>query len=266
MRKLVSIFIIALFFMPGKSMSWGFQGHEYIGNVTWAYLSPEARAWVSAHLERVDEESLATMTTWADRVRGTEEGRWMGPLHFANIPPDETEMDMERDCPNRRCVVGAAKDSVAIMMDPNATEQEQAEALRVFSHWITDMHQPLHLGFARDRGGNSIRITYRDRETNLHSFWDTVIIRGKDLPEPTALAASNPLPEGASDWSAAIVSWANDANMLAREYAYDGVEQGSVIDEEYVQRARPIVRKQLLHAAQRMALIIEDAAAVHNGS
>ncbi|WP_113906527.1 S1/P1 nuclease [Aliidiomarina celeris] len=261
MRKLASIALLIIALAAPKAFSWGFQGHEYIGNVTWAYLSPQAQTWVAKHLELVGEESLATTATWADRVRGTEEGRWMGPLHFANIPPEQTEMDLERDCPNRRCVVGATYNDLDVLLSTSASAQEKAEALRTLTHWITDIHQPLHLGFARDRGGNSLRLTYRDNETNLHSFWDSVIIRGKNLPEPARMAAEYPLPSAPSDLYAAVLSWANESNHLAREYAYAGIEQGSVVNEAYVERAKPIVRQQLVHAAQRLAFIIEAAAA-----
>ncbi|RUO30471.1 S1/P1 nuclease [Aliidiomarina sanyensis] len=262
MRRLVSTLIITIFLLtPTKAFTWGFQGHEYIGEMTWNYLTPEARQWVQERMDYVGEDSLATMTTWADRVRGTEEGRWLGPLHFANVPPEEDYFDMERDCPNRRCVVAAAIDDVKIMMDPERSLEEQAKALRTFTHWITDMHQPLHMGFQRDRGGNDIRVTFFGSETNLHRLWDTVLIRGMDeMPGPAMQAELNPLPEKEDDWSLAIVDWANDSYHLARGNAYPQAEDGAQLGERYFRQARPIVESQLIHAAQRMALIINDAA------
>src|SRR5690554_1658431 len=82
--------------MPYQTHAWGFQGHTYIGDLTWQYLSPEARAWVSDKLKRVNEPALGNMITWADRIRSTPEGRAMGSLHFANVPPTETSFVMER--------------------------------------------------------------------------------------------------------------------------------------------------------------------------
>lgn len=247
-------------FMPYKTNAWGFQGHTYIGDLTWEYLSPEARAWVQDKLQRVDEQSLGVMVTWADRVRSTPEGRAMGPLHFANVPPTETSFVMARDCPNHHCVVGAAMDSANVMFSNSSSEQEKAEAFRVFTHWITDLHQPLHLGFYEDRGGNSIRITYLGRQTNLHALWDTIMLRNNMLLEPSQLAVDNPLPVAPADLNAALIEWATDSNHLAREYAYKGVEHEGVVTEAYVQRATPIVQQQLLLSAQRLAYFIEAAA------
>jgi len=262
-QALPALMVCALSFaaiMPYKTNAWGFQGHTYIGDLTWEYLSPEARAWVQDKLQRVDEQSLGVMITWADRVRSTPEGRAMGPLHFANVPPTETSFVMERDCPNHRCVVGAAMNSAEVMFSNNSSEQEKAEALRVFTHWITDLHQPLHLGFYEDRGGNSIRITYLGRHTNLHSLWDTIMLRNNMLLEPSQLATDNPLPAAPGDLNAALIEWATDSNHLAREYAYKAVEHEGEVTEAYIQRATPIVQQQLLLSAQRLAYFIEAAA------
>ncbi|RUO21107.1 hypothetical protein CWE08_05800 [Aliidiomarina iranensis] len=264
MRKLVSIICIGLvLIIPARVMSWGFQGHEYIGALAWEYLTPEAKMWVSERLQKVNEPSLSVVTTWADRVRGSEEGQFLGPLHYANIPPEEAQLDMQRDCPNRRCVVGAAMNDIEVMFDTNQSLQVQGEALRTFSHWITDMHQPLHLGYQEDRGGNDIRVTFFGAEMNLHRLWDSIMIRGMDLmPNPSEQAALHPLPTvTSSDWHAALIDWANESYQLARRHAYADLENNAELGEIYFNQARPIVEQQLIQSAQRMALIINAAAA-----
>ncbi|RUO22046.1 S1/P1 nuclease [Aliidiomarina haloalkalitolerans] len=265
MRKVISgLIIAALLVLPMRAFTWGFQGHEYIGALAWEYLTPEGKVWVEERLALVNEPSLSKVTTWADRVRGSEEGFALGPLHFANIDPESDEFDMQRDCPNRRCVVGALLDDLAVMADANQSKQAQAEALRTFTHWITDMHQPLHMGYARDRGGNDIRITFFGTEQNLHRLWDTVMIRGMDkLLSPAEQAAANPLPAIGiqADWEASVVDWANHSFALAREFAYAELEPGEAIGESYFEQARPVIEQQLVLSAQRMAMIINAIAA-----
>lgn len=264
MRKVLSIIaLVAILFIPMRAFTWGFQGHEYIGALAWEYLTPEAKVWVSERLALVDEPSLSQVTTWADRVRGSEEGFLLGPLHFANIDPDSDEFDMERDCPNRRCVVGALIDDIAVMVDNSQSMQAQAEALRTFTHWITDMHQPLHMGYAADRGGNDIRITFFGTEQNLHRLWDTVMIRGMDkMLSPAEQAQANPLPAIGieADWEASVVDWANHSFALAREFAYADLESGDALGERYFEQARPVIEQQLIRSAQRMAMIINAIA------
>lgn len=243
--------------------SWGFAGHEYIGDTTYQYLTPEARAWLDAKLTYLGEESLATATTWADRVRGTDEGDGLGPLHYANIPPHATEIDMQRDCPNRRCVVGASFDALDVLFDPTADRSAQADQLRKLTHWITDMHQPLHMGFAEDRGGNDIMVIFNGEEQNLHRVWDTLILVEKDLPAPEDFAASAELPAREEDWYQAVKEWATESNHLAREYAYAGAEEGEPLTEEYLEKARQVIRQQLLASSQRMAQLINAAAEIN---
>ncbi|RUO34452.1 hypothetical protein CWE14_00080 [Aliidiomarina soli] len=263
MHKLASLILAACLLLPANVHAWGFTGHEYIGATAYEYLTPQARRWVDSHLQRLDETSLASATTWADRVRGTEEGRFLGPLHFANIPPDEQQIDMQRHCPNRRCVVGAAMNALDVMFDPQANPTAQADELRKFSHWITDLHQPLHLGFARDRGGNDTYVTVDGERINLHRVWDSLIIERKELPAPAQLAAQNPLPESTEDWYEALQLWAEEANHLAREYAYADLEPGDELDSAYLIQAKQVVKEQLTRSAQRMAMIINAAAAAN---
>lgn len=248
---------------PSPAHSWGFAGHEYIGHSSYAYLTEQARHWVDNKLAYLDEESLATSATWADRVRGTDAGAGLGPLHFANIPPHATQFNMQRDCPQRRCVVGAAFDALDVLFDPTQDTSTQADALRKLTHWITDLHQPLHLGFAEDRGGNDIIVMYNDEAQNLHRVWDTLILVEKDLPTPSEFATSNELPAAADDWYQAIEDWATEANQLAREYAYSGLEEGQPLTDEYVQNARQVIRLQLLRSSQRMAQLINHAAEIN---
>ncbi|MGX5914579.1 S1/P1 nuclease [Aliidiomarina sp. Khilg15.8] len=263
MRKLVNWVLLALICLPAQVLAWGFEGHEYIGHTAYQYLTPEAREWVDTHLQRLDEESLATATTWADRVRGTDEGRWMGPLHYANIPPQSDTLDMLRDCPNRRCVVGAAKDALDVLFDTSAEPMQQADQLRKLTHWLTDMHQPLHLGFARDRGGNDTELELNGEATNLHRLWDSQVLHTLQLPEPSELAAKHPLPEPAPDWHRALLDWAAESNRLARDHAYASIKPGDSVSDAYMAQAQPVVEQQLLRAAQRLAGILNDAAAAN---
>ncbi len=63
----------------------------------------------------------------------------------------------------------------------NATSQaEQLEALKYVVHLVADVHQPLHAGFADDRGGNTYQLQAFGRGTNLHAVWDSQMLRSVD--------------------------------------------------------------------------------------
>ena len=56
-----------------------------------------------------------------------------------------------------------------------APGEERLVALKYVVHLVADVHQPLHGGFADDRGGNGFQISWKslERGSNLHALWDS---------------------------------------------------------------------------------------------
>ena len=49
-------------------------------------------------------------------------------------------------------------------------------------HFIGDIHQPMHIGYPHDRGGNDHLLEFADgRKTNMHSLWDGQNIEHMEL-------------------------------------------------------------------------------------
>ncbi len=103
-------------------------------------------------------------------------------------------------------------------------------------HWIADLHQPLHVSFKDDIGGNSIQTTglctYRGNPSKLHSIWDTCIIvqrifaqaAQRDMvDDPRFYRASDDLRQLASIGEAAGMrlcapwNWANESYAISRQ-------------------------------------------------
>ena len=74
-----------------------------------------------------------------------------------------------------------------MLSSSTATEQQRPEALKYVGHWVGDIHQPLHVSFEDDRGGNEVGVSGLC-SWNLHAVWDSCIIE-QGLPgDPHALA------------------------------------------------------------------------------
>ena len=54
-------------------------------------------------------------------------------------------------------------------------DQAKLASLKFLGHWVGDIHQPLHVSFADDRGGNFIRES-EPCVNSLHTVWDVCII------------------------------------------------------------------------------------------
>jgi hypothetical protein len=123
------------------------------------------------------------------------------------------------------------------------------------------MHQPLHAARAGDRGGIDIPVSYRGETTNLHFFWDTNLVEletGTEGEVAKRLTA-NLTEEERLKWQAGDpIQWTNESLMLARSYAYNSGPSGELSDD-YVEKARPIVRVRLAQAGIRLAWLLNTA-------
>lgn len=101
----------------------------------------------------------------------------MDPYHFINFPKDANTYEQQRDCKLRTCIIEAIAWYVQVLKSPDAPRNETRIALRFVAHLVGDIHQPLHAGFAEDRGGNSVNVRFNGRKENLHSLWDTALVK-----------------------------------------------------------------------------------------
>ncbi len=151
---------------------WGTKGHEIIAAIAEPQLTNTARKQMKELLPQ--GTTLAEASTWPDKA-----GRQipdMDPYHFINFPKDANTYDQQRDCKLRNCIIEAIAWYMQVLKSPDAPRNEKRIALRFIAHLVGDIHQPLHAGFAEDRGGNSVDVRFNGRKENLHSLWDTALV------------------------------------------------------------------------------------------
>jgi hypothetical protein len=239
------------------AFSWFDKGHRIVGLIAQANLTAEARKEIEKILP--GSMTLAEAAIWPDH-----EGRSIrdfDPLHYVNIPENASGYDQGRDCPERNCMVEALKWFSTVIADKNAPIMARRLALHYVAHLVGDMHQPLHAARAGDRGGVDISVSYRGETTNLHFFWDTNLVEletGTEEEIAKRLVA-NLTEEERLKWQAGdLIQWTNESLMLVRSHAYNTGPSGELSDD-YVEKARPIVRSRLAHAGLRLAWLLNSA-------
>lgn len=168
------VFISALGF-PCAS-SWGPDGHKIVAQIASGMLSFEELSNLRGLL---GGEHLADIATWADQARREPAYSWSEPLHYLNNRDGTCTFTYEEACKDDRCVAGAIVNYTRIAMDHNSSAHAKNEALHFVVHFVGDIHQPLHCGWASDRGGNLIDVEEGfdgNTETKLHAVWDYGII------------------------------------------------------------------------------------------
>jgi nuclease S1 len=239
------------------SFSWYDKGHRIVALIAQANLTPEAQKKIAEILP--ENMTLADAAIWPDH-----EGRSMRDfhsLHYVNIPEDAGGYDQARDCPDRNCMVEALKWFSAVIADKNAPIMVRRLALYYVAHLVGDMHQPLHASRAGDRGGVDIPVSYRGETTNLHFFWDTNLV---ELETGTEEEVADRLIQNLTEdarlkWLAGDpIQWTNESLALVRSHAYN-TGPSSELSDDYVEKARPIVRIRLVQAGLRLAWLLNNA-------
>jgi S1/P1 Nuclease len=258
LAPLIATFLSAFFVFNlltlTSAFSWFDKGHRIVGLIAQANLTGNARKEIEKILS--GSMPLADAAIWPDH-----EGRSIrdfDPLHYVRIPEAASGYDQGRDCPERNCMVEALKWFSAVIADKNAPIMMRRLALHYVAHLVGDMHQPLHAGRAMDQGGIDILVSYRGGTTNLHFFWDTnlVDLETGNEEEIAKRLTANLTEEERLKWQAGDpTQWTNESLMLVRSHAYN-IGPSVELSDDYVEKARPIVRSRLAQAGIRLAWLL----------
>jgi hypothetical protein len=172
----LTVLLIWLLPSPGAS-AWSNPGHQAICQIAFLELTAGARRQVNKILspETPRFKPFARACTWADD-RKHEDGTIQNVRrdeHFVNVSRSLPAITSEDCGTTPRCLFTAIRaDEDALK---NGTGGAQLTALKFLGHWIGDLHQPLHISYADDRGGNDIPVSQAVGCGQLHAVWDYCI-------------------------------------------------------------------------------------------
>jgi hypothetical protein len=222
-------------------------------------LDARSHAEVRHLLGVLGAQSLPDIANWADEMRGDpaqrDLSRATSRLHFVNFSDSRCHFDAASICADGQCVVAAIDRYAQVLGDRSATERTRAEALRYLVHFVGDAHQPLHASYREDRGGNNHQVRVDGKGSNLHAIWDSRIIASRHLgwQDYARRLQRQPLSDDSED----AREWAEQSCRISRD---EGVyPQGRTIDAAYLDRARPIVERQIRRAGKRLADLLVRA-------
>ncbi len=262
-RLLVSALPLLSLLISPLALAWSANGHRIIGALAQERLSPTAQAEVSRLLAVEPVPTLAGVSTWADELRDTDEARakLTSTWHYMNFPRGDCSFVPPRDCPDGKCVIAAINRQFLALADHSRPDAERREALKFLVHFVGDVHQPMHAGFADDRGGNDYQVNYQGKGYNLHSTWDRLILGTRKL-EPADYAklldAQPALPRDPTRLSdRPAVDWALESCKIMS--SADIYPASHVITDDYLLAHRPIEERRLREAGERLADMLNFA-------
>jgi hypothetical protein len=267
--------VIALL-ISNTAHGFGAMGHRLIGELAQTRLNPVTALAVQRLLQG---QSLVSIASWADDVR--DERRETAPWHYMNFSAADCRYQPQLDCPKGNCLVPMLQKQILRLQDRTLDDAARGEALRFVVHLMGDLHQPLHLGFAHDKGGNKFQIAFdrrasaiplsnpddpqsaarqrwwqaRVRGYNLHSLWDTQLLESATLSEHDYVQQLQQRPAvSTSERTASVSQIAQQSCRIVREA--DFYPPRNRINRSYVEQQRPRVNAQLRLAGERLAELL----------
>jgi hypothetical protein len=266
MRKLSFALALLCVLNASPAYAWGDEGHKVVCEIAFNKVKSSTRAAIVRLINADGEfQSFSDACTWPDhpRKRASE--------HFVNLSRDSS--GLTDDCGvSSPCVVTAIAQDFAVLSSTTASDGDKAASLKFLGHWVGDVHQPLHVSFQDDRGGNEIRVS-GECTSNLHSAWDSCLVQaavGGDVADAAARLGASITQEQIQTWTQSDPKqWANESFKIAESVTTKYCEMhgnscdapfGSVqIDQAYMKTNLPIVKERLQKAGIRLASLLDKA-------
>lgn len=242
------IYFILLAFCCLKANAWGSKGHAMVAQVAFTYLDDATKKNVMAYLDGMTIEEAAN---WMDNIKDDRSYDYMKPWHYANFGEGKAVEIFE----GANIMYQLEQALKALQHKDKMSKAEIKLKILYLFHLIGDLHQPLHVGYGRDKGGNTVQLNYKGKGTNLHSFWDSGIIYYQNISLADCLKAQT--------YSAAevevlqkmdVVSWGNDSRtLLGAVYDYKKAK----VSDDYVAQSGLLIENQIQKAGIRLAGILK---------
>ena len=260
-------FTAAIFFgltAAAPCFGWGDDGHKIVATIATAGLSEEAAKKLR---EILGDETVADAAVWADKMRSNAEYDWLKPLHYINVPRGAKSLDMNRDGADGLQIVSSINKYRDILKNPASTKEQRLLAVRLLFHFVGDIHQPFHVSYKEDLGGNKLTIQAFGRKSNMHKVWDSDLIhrRLKDTKGGWAVMSADlresiTVPER-KKWttSADPAVWANESFGITRQLYSTAPTGKAGIDDVYYKQWLPTLNTCLEVGGVRLAALLNDA-------
>ena len=252
-KILLLIFVICIQTISA-SEDWGKTGHRATGEIAQKYLSKKAQREIDKLLKG---QSLAFVANYGDDIKSDGAYRSYSPWHYVNFPFDSTYESHPKS--KKGDLIQGIFTCIEILKNETSTEAEKLFHLKMLVHFIGDLHQPLHVGLAEDKGGNDRQVKWFKKGSNLHTVWDTTMIEDYNMSytELATNATKLSKPQLEELQKGSVVDWMYDSRNLCKQ-VYENTEKGDKLGYKYMYDYMDVVRSQLQKGGIRLAVLLND--------
>ena len=259
LKNLQKIFICTAFlYLPISTMAWGVIGHRVVGEIADHYLTPRAKANI---FKILGNESIAMASNYADFIKSDTSLAYVSPWHYVNVPSGKTFSEFEDFLKNDTSIDAYTKLNFMVkeFKSNRLTAQNKLFYLRLIIHIAGDLHQPLHVGRAEDQGGNKIKVTWFNANSNLHRVWDEQLISFQQLSYTEyARVIDYPTASQKKLWlNQGLNSWLYDSYQTVNKI-YSDIKPDEKLDYQYNFKYLTTLNLQLLKGGLHLAGLLNN--------
>lgn len=253
-KKIVAVtfMVVTLSSIAINLFAWGKKGHQMVAEVAFNYLDAATKARILIALKGYNIEQAAT---WMDDMRDNPALQYLKSWHFVNIDKGAAYKSTGSDA------VFELDRVIKALMHRSALPADTVQRdLLILFHLVGDLHQPLHVGYGSDLGGNKIQVTYGKNTTdNLHSVWDGDIIYTKKISLADCIRMNSIYtPAQIADIQKIdVMQWMEGSRAYLATNVYNF--QRFTITPAYADQNAPVIEKQIGIAGLRLAAVLKAA-------
>ena len=240
--------------MAVPAPKWGQTGHRTIGLIAESHLSKKAKKKIE---EILGGQSLAFVSTYGDEIKSDDRYDKYYTWHFVNFPIDKRYEESEKE-PKGDIITGI-RHCIQVLEDESSSTEDQVFHLKFLVHLMGDLHQPLHVGRADDRGGNDIEVSWHYKKSNLHRVWDTQMIESWNMSYTEMYRNARKLERNQVEAirRGTVLDWMYESRELAKT-VYGSAKEGDKLGYRYSYDYLSTVMDQLQKAGIRLARVLND--------
>lgn len=250
MKYIAFVFICLISLIkPIDANAWGREGHKIIGKIAYSRISDSVKDSIGKYLGKM---SFEYASIWMDSIRTDHSYDYMRPWHYVNFPKDS-----KYDTTKTDNIVWALNKVITELEHKEKYSKDQiAFDLKVAIFLVGSIHQPLHVGYDFDKGGNTVNVLFTKYYSNLHHVWSEDIIDVSIKYAPARWQHTSSMSKAEIDQieKTDVNGWLYESRSMLND-VYDFKD--NTISEAYIKKNVPVIETQLLHAGLRLSHLLE---------
>ncbi len=134
-----------------------------MAQVAFTYLDEAVKKKVLTYLDGMTIEEAAN---GMDKIKDNHSYHYMKPWNYANFGKGQQVVIFK----GANIIYQLRQTLKALKNKDRLSKAEIKLNILYLFHLIGDLHQPLHVGYGHDKGGNTVQLNYKGKRTYLHSF------------------------------------------------------------------------------------------------